>query len=444
MAPRTSKALTAWTDLNDRQQRTLAIVYALDQGREAGRRQAAARGDYDSTPASEWRHLDFAHDPSLPKVVGTTEMQGRLAVEGWHNQGNGSTMSALERRGLITMGAYGTTFGMMRTVALTREGRAAARAGLSLRPTGKQPAAGLGRRSWEVLALLWSYGLEDKILTWTYSVTIEKVLIDKHVPPLAEVVDGYRGYRITDRGRDFYREHHAAHVVAHPDVRAPHPDGADAEPWPAKADSMLTRQRNLYHALTKTWSNAVKARDAATTEADAEPAKLPGPLPQRIADHAAARHQLWQDTARQRAELAAIHADELHDLAERAARAYAAATLAAFRAAVTNTNPLEQLDDPDTELADDGWDEPRLTPPPETGIHVIDAEAKRLYAAAVGKPLRRRGPAPKPSRRLARHRAEMAAKPGANHAALAAYLHDHVHGGALTRRLHPGRGESSA
>jgi len=43
----------------------------------------------------------------------------------------------------------------------------------------------------------------------------------------------------------------------------------------------------------------------------------------------------------------------------------------------------------------DGWDEPRLAPPAESGIHVIDAEAKKLYAAAIGKPLRGRGPAPK-------------------------------------------------
>ena len=38
------------------------------------------------------------------------------------------------------------------------------------------------------------------------------------------------GYEITDRGRWFYREHYAAHA----DVRAPHPDGGDAEPWPPR------------------------------------------------------------------------------------------------------------------------------------------------------------------------------------------------------------------
>ncbi len=54
-------------------------------------------------------------------------------------------------------------------------------------------------------------------------------------------------------------------------------------------------------------------------------------------------------------------------------------------------------------MSTDGWDEPRLSPPVETGIHVIDAEANKLCAKAIGKPLRRRGPAPKMRRRLARY-----------------------------------------
>ncbi|MYW46377.1 hypothetical protein [Streptomyces sp. SID161] len=143
MPARTSKALQAWLDLNDRQQGTLAVIYELDQGAEAG------RGRYDDRPASEWRSIDFAHEPAMRDIFGFTMLQERLMWQGWDNQGNGSTMAALERRGLITRDSKPTSYGRMHTVRLTREGRAAARAGSSLTPGGRAKAA-LGRRSWEV------------------------------------------------------------------------------------------------------------------------------------------------------------------------------------------------------------------------------------------------------------------------------------------------------
>ncbi len=265
-------------------------------------------------------------------------MQSRLAMHGWDNQGNGSTIAALTTRGLLTRDAYGTQFGMMRTVALTREGRAAARAGLSLRPDGA-PKAALGARSWEVLALLWAADQRGEPLRWTYSKTIEFALMERHQPPLAARSDDYYGYQITDRGRDFYCDHYAAHTAAHPDVHAPHPDGTDAEPWPKKADELLKEHRRTYQAISKAWRMTDESRQAAEEEATSTAPELPKPLPQSLIEQADERHRLWQETARQRAELAAAHAEELHDLAERAARSYLAAALAAFHAAVTNTDP---------------------------------------------------------------------------------------------------------
>ena len=66
-------------------------------------------------------------------------------------------MAALAARGLITRSSRGTMFGLMHTVALTRQGRAAARAGTSLTPGGK-PRAALGHRAWQVLVMLWKRG----------------------------------------------------------------------------------------------------------------------------------------------------------------------------------------------------------------------------------------------------------------------------------------------
>ena len=77
------------------------------------------------------------------------------------------------------------------------------------------------------------------------------------------------------------------------------------------------------------------------------------------------------------------------------------------------------------------WDEQRLAPPAETGIHAIDAEAKKLHAAAVGAPLSRRGPAPKRRSRYAALAAAKPEPPGSKHAALADFLRGHTDGGTL-------------
>lgn len=365
-------------------------------------------------------------------------MQIRLASRGWHNQGNGSTVKALESRGLIIEGSRRIRFGFMLTVRLTREGRAAARAGLAM-PAA--PKAALAEWAWDVLVLLWQADLRGEYVRRRSSGAIDNVLIGQHVPPLAEQVpaspeNGYRGgYRITGRGRQFYRDHYAACAAAHPDVKAPHPDGAAAEPWPPRADEILTLHRDLYQALCSQWQDADAARQAAEAEASAAPPELPGALPAAAAEQARTRHELWTATAWQRAELAAAHSEDLHARTAQAARAYAVAALAAFRAAALHTSPLEALQPPDD--ASD-WDEQRLAPPAETGIHVIDAQARKLHAAAVGAPLPRRGPAPRQRhRRYVTTTPAIPEPPGAELAALAEFLRGHTSGGALLRRLHP-------
>jgi hypothetical protein len=429
---RSSKAAAAWSELNDRQQGTLAVIYELDQLIETSRRKAAALGEYDRRPAGVWRRIDFAHEPSLRKMVGWTEMQTRLETRGWDNQGNGSTLAALEARELINRGSRPTSLGVMLTVSLTAAGRAAARAGTSTMP-GRVAKPALSPRSWEVLALLWAAGQRGQPLKWGYSRTIEFSLMDRRVPPLAEDAGG--GYAITSRGRDFYREHYAAHVAAYPDVHAPHPGGASAEPWPKRADEILTQHRQYYHALCAAWQDACDACRSAETEARAEPPGAPAGLPAAVTQQQAARYQLWRDTARQRAGGAASETQNLQGRAEHAARVYAVAALAAFRAAVLRADPLQVLQPPS--LGDDDWDEQPLPPPPETGIHAIDTEAEKRHAAAAGAPLRRRGPAPKQRRKPSAAQANKPEKPGSPLAELAGYLHTQVSDGALTRRLHP-------
>lgn len=429
----TAKALAAWQELNDRQQGTLGSIYALDQEAERGRKLDAAGGHFDRRPAAVWRRIDFAHDPSDRRLFGTTDLQDRLAGRGWDNQGNGSTMAALAERGLIKSGGYRTTLGWMRTVTLTPAGRAAARAGTSLTP-GTVPQAALGRRAWEVLATLWIRDQAGKSLDWGTSTTIDRVLIGKHNPPLAQKLDWpLRGYAITDTGRAFYREHHTAHTAAHPDVHAPHPDGAAAEPWPPAADEILTRHERYYGALCRAWRAARDAQQAAEKERAAEPPAPDPLLPADVTELVTVRQDVWCDTARQRAEIAAAHATDLHHRSLRAARGYAAAALSAFHAAAAGRDPLPDLTAPEETV-----DEPRLDPPAETGIPAIDTEATTRHADAVGAPQPRRGPAPKPRRtRTLAATTDPAPGPGEAFAQLADFLVEHVRDGALLRRLHP-------
>lgn len=363
-------------------------------------------------------------------MFGWTWVQEKLALRGWDNQGNGSTMAALAGRGLITQSSRPTTMGVMRTVALTREGRAAAKAGARLPAV---PKAALGRRSWEVLTFLWNAAGRGEPLKWGHSTTIENVLIDKHIPPLARQVPG--GYEITERGKDFYREHYAAHTAAHPDVRAPHPDGEAAEPWPPAVDETLDAHSEYHKALRTAWLAARDSHIKAEREATA-PGPEPAPLlPDAVTAMAAARHQLWQQTARQRADLAAAHADDLNQRVVRAARAYAIVALTAFNAAVAGAPDL--LTDLIAPGESDDWDEQRVTPPAQTGIHVIDDEAKKLHAAAVGTPRKRRGPAPKHRKYFGERASGKASAAGSALVALADFLHEHMRDGALLRRLHP-------
>ena len=48
-----------WADLNERQRKYLRAVYDMDQAKEAVIRDEAARGRWNSTPASQWRWIPY-------------------------------------------------------------------------------------------------------------------------------------------------------------------------------------------------------------------------------------------------------------------------------------------------------------------------------------------------------------------------------------------------
>ncbi|PWI06398.1 hypothetical protein DIZ27_33420 [Streptomyces sp. NWU339] len=91
-----------WKALNPRQQFYLKTIFEEDRAREAAQRAAGASGNWNRTPASEWRAIDAYHEPVVPDLVGRTEFQIRWRGTGHHDQGTGSTIKVLVEHDLIT------------------------------------------------------------------------------------------------------------------------------------------------------------------------------------------------------------------------------------------------------------------------------------------------------------------------------------------------------
>lgn len=142
-APNDSRgaADAAWRSLNERQRVYLGEV--LRDERMTETEMWMRRVHHLPVPRSaEWRKLPLALRAPA-RVVGHTRLQERLRCNGVHDPGAGATVHALERRGLLVTStdvvrhpAVGEVTRVR--VAMTRRGRAAARAGLG-EPAVQQP-----------------------------------------------------------------------------------------------------------------------------------------------------------------------------------------------------------------------------------------------------------------------------------------------------------------
>ncbi|MCK2245278.1 helix-turn-helix transcriptional regulator [Crossiella sp. S99.2] len=139
------RALATWEALNERQRTYLGEIMREDRmmATEMWMRRVQR---LTVQKAAQWRRLPLAVH-AAPSAVGYTRLQERLRRRGVHDPGAGSTVHALERRGLVAVSedsvehtAVGTVGRVL--VEITRRGRAAARAGLG-EPRDPGPAAHL-------------------------------------------------------------------------------------------------------------------------------------------------------------------------------------------------------------------------------------------------------------------------------------------------------------
>lgn len=93
-----------WAELNERQRTYLGTLYECDQATEEGRRQRAARGHWDRTPASKWRWQMYGPADSA--------LYERLRAAGLVDPGTGSTWKALEDRKLVQCRYVPDAFGV--------------------------------------------------------------------------------------------------------------------------------------------------------------------------------------------------------------------------------------------------------------------------------------------------------------------------------------------
>ncbi|GAA1018937.1 hypothetical protein Aple_025250 [Acrocarpospora pleiomorpha] len=150
----TEARTTVWEALNDRQRTYLSCIFWQDleeEKKSQGRRSMGGQ----RPPAIEWRRMLLAvHAP--PDLVGYTRIQERLRVEGVHDPGVGSSVAALERRGLVItyrdrVRVDGEGEVPRTRVELTRHGRAVARAGLEVSRDSGPPKPLLSRWLWRIL-----------------------------------------------------------------------------------------------------------------------------------------------------------------------------------------------------------------------------------------------------------------------------------------------------
>src|ERR1700730_13788566 len=103
-------------NLNESQQQYLQAVYEVDQAQEDAIKGLGARGQWNSTPASEWRWMPY-------NAAGAALLH-RIEDAGYRDEGTGSTFAALERRGLVLCKYEpGSLGGPILFVQITKAGR---------------------------------------------------------------------------------------------------------------------------------------------------------------------------------------------------------------------------------------------------------------------------------------------------------------------------------
>jgi hypothetical protein len=222
-------AQVTWQSLNKRQQDYLTAIYQADQEVEATERSRWSIGGR-SRPAEEWRWMLYVnlngHD--LP-------VKRHLALTQQISEGTGSTLEALERRGLIEVryditaydGQPILTNEPIPAIQITKAGRALVRKALGV-PSGKQVVGTLQEWHWRAIAKAYEageHGVREEGLGygrsgWNTWLRLRDYQIHGVEYPL---IQERNGVSITTWGVGYYERTFARYHELYPDVAAPEP-----------------------------------------------------------------------------------------------------------------------------------------------------------------------------------------------------------------------------
>lgn len=225
-----------WAELNERQRDYLRTLYECDQAEEASRRERAARGHWDRTPARVWRWQMYGPADSA--------LYTRLRTAGLVDPGTGSTWTALENRRLVQCRYVPDTFGMqLLEVQITALGRKLVRAATGEQRPKPPPKGQLRERQWAALARLYAAGdvgvSHDEMLysrgSFDWMRTLLRLRDYKPQPLMEEYRAPYHDngdstyrepesrMRLTPFGRDYYQREWARYRELYPAIDAPQP-----------------------------------------------------------------------------------------------------------------------------------------------------------------------------------------------------------------------------
>jgi hypothetical protein len=241
----TSKAKKAWDELNKRQQIYLETIYHADQAAETAHHKEAAR-TWSNTPARVWRRLPFNGPYSY--------IAPALRHHKVYDTGAGATLAALRDRGLIESETWTGLLADQVHVWITREGRAAVRAGLGLQSArANKPKWALSEWLWREMARVAAAGpdglLQDldprtrlygeahlylsesqagrrgnrpylKYVTSFKRYEMRDINLRPYNPP-AYGSRQVGHYQLTDEGRAHYTEYLEQYRELYPDIDAP-------------------------------------------------------------------------------------------------------------------------------------------------------------------------------------------------------------------------------
>ncbi|MFF4902539.1 hypothetical protein [Streptomyces sp. NPDC001068] len=254
------------------------MIYDADQDAEATQKGGAFDWGH-GPPASEWRWQTFSIKASKD-LVGRTRIQYALERQDEHDQGAGSSLAALRRRGLIEVmeDFVHTILGMVPRVRvkLTTIGRATARAGLGHTAPKTAPRGMLSEWLWSNLVRLYRAGphglpdyaprgtpYEDRApshkalfflqqmdrkggrLVETKRVETGAEPFESHLNPGLLITPTENRVRLTDAGRTHYEQHVRCYAELWPDIDAPVPDELPVDAHTSLDDHKVRKPRGL-------------------------------------------------------------------------------------------------------------------------------------------------------------------------------------------------------